>query len=302
MSRIFLGCLLGWACLLAAASLHADEPLARNVIFILADDHRHDFLGFHPQAPEWLETPNLDRLAKEGVHLANAFVTTSLCSPSRASILTGQYMHHHQVVDNQRPVPSGTRFFSQDLQAAGIETAFVGKWHMGHDDDSPRPGFDHWASFRGQGTYFDPEINVNGTREQFSGYTTDVLTDLASDWLRNGRDSAKRFCLCLSFKAVHYPFEPAPRHRGRYDGKSIDWPETRARTERNYRSQPNWVRDRRYSIHGIDHMETGPFDKDPVPDLDALYHRYAECVHGVDENIGGCCNCLMRLAWLKIRL
>ena len=264
----------------------AAKPLAQNVIFILADDHRHDFLGFHSQAPDWLETPNLDRLAAEGVHFANAFVTTSLCSPSRASILTGQYMHHHRVVDNQRPVPSGTRFFSQDLQQAGIETAFVGKWHMGHDDDSPRPGFDHWASFQGQGTYFDPLINVNGSREQFSGYTTDVLTDLATDWLRNGRDDSKRFCLYLSFKAVHYPFQPAPRHQGRYEGQPIEWPETRARTERNYRSQPNWVRNRRYSIHGIDHMETGPFDKDPVPDLESLYYRYAECVHGVDENIG----------------
>jgi N-acetylglucosamine-6-sulfatase len=264
----------------------AAEPLATNVIFILSDDHRHDFLGFHPQAPEWLETPHLDRLAGEGLHFANAFVTTSLCSPSRASILTGQYMHHHQVVDNQRPVPPGTRFFTQDLQAAGIETAFIGKWHMGHDDDAPRPGFDYWASFRGQGTYTNPELNINGQRKQFEGYTTDVLTTEAMHWLRGRQDPAKPFCLYLSYKAVHYPFEPAPRHLGRYEDKPIDWPETRARTEQNTRSQPNWVRERRYSIHGIDHMETGPFDKDPVPDLDALYRRYAECVHGLDENIG----------------
>jgi len=286
MPPTFLRFLLCWGTLLACQPLQAAEPLAQNVVFILADDHRHDFLGFHPQAPEWLETPHLDRLAAEGIHFANAFVTTSLCSPSRASILTGQYMHHHRVVDNQRPVPAGTRFFPQDLQQAGIQTAFVGKWHMGHDDDSPRPGFDHWASFRGQGSYFDPEININGSRKSIPGYTTDVLTDLAREWLERGRDPSKRFCLYLSFKAVHYPFEPAPRHRGRYESQPIEWPETRARTERNYRSQPNWVRQQRYSIHGIDHMETGPFDKDPVPDLDALYHRYAECVHGVDENIG----------------
>lgn len=275
-----------FAAALAGGRGEAAEPLAKNVVFILSDDHRYDFLGFHPSAPEWLETPHLDRLAAEGIHFANAFVTTSLCSPSRASILTGQYMHHHRVVDNQRPVPAGTRFFAQDLQAAGIETAFIGKWHMGHDDDSPRPGYDHWASFRGQGTYTDPELNINGTRQQFEGTTTDVLTEQAADWLREGRDPDKRFCLSLSYKAVHYPFEPAPRHAHRYDDKPIDWPETRARTERNYRSQPNWVRQRRYSIHGIDHMETGPFDKDPVPDLDSLYRRYAACVHGLDENIG----------------
>ncbi|MGA1617975.1 MAG: sulfatase-like hydrolase/transferase, partial [Pirellulales bacterium] len=119
MSGTFLRCLLCWASLLVTVSLRAAEPLAQHVIFILADDHRHDFLGFHPQAPEWLETPNLDRLAAEGVHFANAFVTTSLCSPSRASILTGQYMHRHRVVDNQRPVPGGTRCFPPALQAAG---------------------------------------------------------------------------------------------------------------------------------------------------------------------------------------
>ena len=87
-----------------------------NVLLILSDDHRYDFMGFMEEAPEFLETPNLDRLAREGAHLANAFVTTSLCSPSRASILTGQYMRNHRVVDNQRPVPAGTRFFPEYLQ------------------------------------------------------------------------------------------------------------------------------------------------------------------------------------------
>ena len=106
--------------LLLACGLATGAAAApRNVILVLADDHRHDFMGFMPQAPEWLETPAMDRMAAEGVHLANAFVSTSLCSPSRASILTGRYMHHHRVVDNQRPVPAGTRYFTQDLQAAG---------------------------------------------------------------------------------------------------------------------------------------------------------------------------------------
>ena len=85
---------------------------------------------------------------------------------------------------------------------------------------------------------------------------------------------------------MHYPFQPAPRHPGRYDDQPIDYPETMANTERNYQTQPHWVRERRYSIHGIDHMETGPFDKDPVPDFDDLYHRYCETVHGLDENLG----------------
>lgn len=242
-------------------------------------------MGFHADAPEWLETPAMDRLAAEGAHLANAFVTTSLCSPSRASILTGQYMHHHQVVDNQRAVPEGTVFFPGYLQKAGYETAFVGKWHMGHDNDEPRPGFDHWVSFKGQGTYFDPELNINGQRKTFKGYNADILTDRALDWLK-GRDEDKPFFLYLSYKAVHYPFTPAPRHAKRYEGKKIVYPATMANTEENYATQPRWVRDRRYGIHGIDHMETGSLDHDPVPDFDELYWNFCETIHGLDENIG----------------
>lgn len=259
---------------------------ARNILFILADDHRYDFLGVHPAAPKWLQTPNLDRLAKEGALLANAFVSTSLCSPSRASILTGRYMHHHRIVDNQRAEPEGTVFFPQYLQKAGYTTAFFGKWHMGHDDDHPRPGFDHWAAYKGQGVYMDPELNVNGQTRKFQGYETDVLTDLAQQWLATGRPKDKPFFVYLSFKAPHFPFQPAPRHKGIYAGKPIPYPQTMARTEQNYRTQPKWVRERRYSIHGIDHMETGRFDDDPVPSFDDLYYSYAEAIHGVDENVG----------------
>jgi len=264
----------------------AAAPKPRNVVFVLSDDHRFDFMGFMPECPDFLETPNLDRMAAQGAHLANAFVSTSLCSPSRATILTGRYMHHHRVVDNQRAVPEGTHFFPEYLQEQGYRTAFIGKWHMGHDHDDPRPGFDHWASFRGQGTYFDPTLNINGKRKEFSGYVNDVLTAQALSWLKARQNDEKPFFLYLSLKAVHYPFEPAPRHKGRYADKPIDYPETMANTARNYQTQPQWVRERRYSIHGIDHMETGAFDKDPVPDFDELYHRYCETVHGLDENLG----------------
>ena len=257
----------------------------RNIVLILSDDHRHDFMGFMEGGPAFLETPNLDRMAAQGAHFRNAFVTTSLCSPSRASILTGQYMHHHRVVDNQRPVAEGTRFFPEYLQEAGYTTGFVGKWHMGHDHDEPRKGFNHWVSFKGQGTYFDPELNLNGSRKSFKGYTTDILADQALEWLKT-RSDEDPFLLYLSFKAVHYPFQPAPRHHGRYEDKAIDYPMTMANTESNYQTQSNWIRERRFGIHGIDHMETGPLDKDPVPSFDDLYHRYCETVHGLDENIG----------------
>jgi len=269
-----------------AAQAQDDAPAPRNVVFILSDDHRFDFMGFMEQAPDWLETPNLDRLAAEGAHVKNAFVSTSLCSPSRASILTGQYMHHHRVVDNQRPVPEGTVFFPSHLQAAGVQTAFVGKWHMGHGDDAPRPGFDHWVSFMGQGSYFNPELNINGEREKFEGYNADILTQQAIGWMSEERDTDEPFFLYLSFKAVHYPFQPATRHAGRYHGQPIPYPDTMANTERNYRTAPRWVRERRFSIHGIDHMETGAFDHDPVPDFDDLYWDYCAAVHSLDENVG----------------
>ncbi|MCA9247801.1 MAG: sulfatase-like hydrolase/transferase, partial [Planctomycetales bacterium] len=138
---------------MASARALAADNAPRNIVLILSDDHRYDFMGC-ANGPSFLETPNLDRMAARGAHLKNAFVSTSLCSPSRASILTGQYMHHHRVVDNQRPVPAGTQFFPQFLQRAGYATAFVGKWHMGHDTDEAQPGFDHWVSFQGQGDYF----------------------------------------------------------------------------------------------------------------------------------------------------
>jgi len=272
-----------------AYPLHAaqhNSAAPRNIVFVLSDDHRYDFMGFMPGAPDFLETPHMDRMAQQGAHLANAFVSTSLCSPSRASILTGQYMHHHRIVDNQRPAPPGTVFFPQTLQKAGYQTAFVGKWHMGHAHDEPRPGFDHWVSFKGQGSYFDPTLNINKRRQRFKGYTTDVLTDQALAWLQKGRDTKRPFFLYLSFKAVHYPFQPAPRHHGRYEDRPIKRPETMANTERNYQTQPHWVRERRYSIHGIDHMETGPYDNDPVPSFDDLYRRFCETVHGLDENLG----------------
>jgi N-acetylglucosamine-6-sulfatase len=269
---------------LSCRAAGAGEASRRNVVLVLSDDHRYDFMGFMEGGPTFLETPAMDRMAREGAHFRNAFVTTSLCSPSRASILTGRYMHRHRVVDNQRPVPDGTAFFPSFLRQAGYETAFVGKWHMGHDNDEPRPGFDHWVSFRGQGTYFNPTLNIDGVRRRFEGYTTDILAERALAWL--GRPREKPFFLYLSFKAVHYPFLPAPRHRGRYEQAKIVYPETMANTEDNYRTQPRWLRERRYSIHGIDHMETGAFDNDPVPSFDDLYRRYCETVHGLDENLG----------------
>ncbi|MBW3538820.1 MAG: sulfatase [Planctomycetes bacterium] len=252
-----------------------------NVIFILVDDLRYDALGFmgHP----FLKTPHIDALARGGTHFRNAFVTTSLCSPSRASILTGQFVHNHHVVDNNDVAPEGTIFFPQYLQSAGYETAFFGKWHMGGSSDAPRPGFDHWVSFRGQGHYVSPgprwQWNVNGKAVPQKGYVTDELTDYAIDWLRQ-RQGERPFFLYLSHKAVHAEFRPAERHKNLYADVEVPEPPTQANTEENYRGKPMWVKNQRNSWHGVD------FPYHSSLDIKEYYREYCRTLMAVDDSVG----------------
>lgn len=270
----------GVAARLAAQSAAQTKPQPRNVIFILTDDHRYDALGFmHPQP--WLRTPNLDAMARDGAHLKNAFVTTALCSPSRASILTGVYAHRHQIVDNNTPIPAGTRFFPQLLQKAGYKTAFIGKWHMGSGGDEPQPGFDKWVSFRGQGTYLpNPNgLNVDGKHVPQKGYITDELTDYALDWLETIPREQPYF-LYLSHKAVHSDFVPAERHKGAYAKEKFQPPKTMAESGENARNRPMWVQNQRNSWHGVDF----PYHSDL--NISEYYERYAETLLGVDDSVG----------------
>jgi N-acetylglucosamine-6-sulfatase len=280
--------------LLTSVPLHAQNKLQalkrlpnagapRNVVFILTDDHRYDYMGFTGKIP-WLKTPNMDALAKEGAYMKNAFVTTSLCSPSRASILTGQYSHVHTIVDNVAPEPANLVFFPQYLQKAGYQTGFFGKWHMGYDDDHPRPGFDHWESFLGQGVYWNPNLNINGKRVQYSDstYITDLLTDHAIDWMKN-RDKKKPFFLYLSHKAVHAPVEPAKRYRGMYKNLPYPLPPTYYQTltdEYKALGWPEWVKQQRYSWHGVD------FAYHQHQPIDEYVRNYCETLMAVDESIG----------------
>lgn len=255
----------------------------RNVIFVLSDDHRYDFMGFTGKVP-WLKTPAMDKMAAEGCHLENAFVTTSLCSPSRASILTGMYSHAHTVVDNQAPVPGDLIFFPQYLQKAGYETAFFGKWHMGHGHDDPRPGFDHWESFKGQGNYYKPSLNINGERVEYDEetYITDLLTEHALEWMKK-RDSDKPFFMYLSHKAVHALFRPAKRHDGMYAEEEIVYPPSYYLTEtEEYKKHeiPEWVRQQRNSWHGVDDMYHGAHN------FETFFKAYCETLTALDESLG----------------
>jgi N-acetylglucosamine-6-sulfatase len=209
-------------CVIAVASSAgpAKSRLRPNFVVVLADDLRWDSLeaSGHP----FIRNPSIDRLSKEGVRFRNAFVTTPLCSPSRASFLTGRYARAHEVRTNNDPDDFSHRFvtFPALLEGAGYDTAFIGKWHMG-EDDTPRPGFRHWVAFAGQGPYKNPTLNINGRREKILGYTTDVLTHYALDFVRTAAQGNRPFLLYLSHKAVHEPFRPPSRHENLYANEKV---------------------------------------------------------------------------------
>lgn len=214
-------------------SARAARPDTRpDIIVVVVDDLRWDEYGAggHP----YLKTPNIDRLALEGASFARAFHATPLCSPNRACILTGQYTARHCIYNNEdRSLLSHLLpTFPQELQRSGYTTGLVGKWHMGNDP-TPRPGFDYWVSFKGQGKIVDPELYEDGRLQKVPGYVTDLLTDRALGFIRRQRNSQRPYCLYLAHKAVHPDaiqhddgsldvaygthYIAAERHRGRYD-------------------------------------------------------------------------------------
>ena len=216
-----------------------------NFLFILVDDQPYDAVGFSKRYP-FLKTPNIDKLANEGVNIKNFFVTQSICSPSRASFLTGTYPHIHGVNQNNKFVdPNWDSFapYSVHLQENGYETAHIGKIHMAHKrgKEHIRPGFDYWFSFIGQGKYFNPQVNENGTEIQLEGYITDILTEKTIDWLINKRDNNKPFSLNLWHKAVHEKHLPAPRHKDLYKDQKLPEPPYNTHKE-TFKGKPEWQR------------------------------------------------------------
>ena len=221
--------------LAAAANARAAEAARQpNIVFVLVDDLRWDDLGC--TGNEFVETPNIDRISREGMQFYNAFCTTPICSPSRASILTGQYAHTHGIIDNLDRSAASHRLktFPQELQRAGYETAYIGKWHMGNDN-TERPGFDRWFCLKGQGTSFDSLANDDGRDVQTKGYVTDILNEKSLEFIRQPHD--RPFMLYLAHKALHPEtaqgadgkltdptasnYIPAPRHAKQYEGVEI---------------------------------------------------------------------------------
>ncbi|MBX3592863.1 MAG: sulfatase [Sphingomonas sp.] len=268
----------------ADSSAWSKQP---NMIFILLDDLPIDDIGADNPT---LKTPNIDKLVKGGTYIPRAAVTTSLCSPSRATILTGMTTRNHHVVDNTDSSEEGLTFFPSYLQKAGYQTAFIGKWHMGADSDAPRPGFDKWVSFKGQGSYLpmgdfgqkqQQMLNVDGKAVPRKDYITDELSGYEMNWLEQERDPSKPFFLYMSHKAVHGPCIPPPRYANQYKGWTYQLPASFADTPENYKDKPMWVRNQRNSWHGIDiRHATGP---------DSLLANRRDCdqvLSAVDDSIG----------------
>ncbi len=182
------------------------------------------------------------------------------------------------MLDNDTDIDPNTITFPQVLQAGGYKTGFVGKWHMGGSNDSPRAGFDHWVSFKGQGLYNDPELNINGERKKFEGYTPDILTDFSTAFIRENAGSDTPYFLYLSHKSIHGPFTPAPRHAGHYADVTIPEPDAPSLST----GKPNWVKRQRNSFHGAGR----DFTQNGRRDYQEWFQKYSETMLAVDESVG----------------
>ena len=256
------------------ATLHAAEPARPNILFICTDDQSYDALsivqkeqGVKGRFP-WLQTPNLDRLADEGVRFRNAFVTNSLCSPSRAVSLTGLYNHKsgNGIASNLRSFPASNVTHATLMRAAGYTTAYVGKWHMGNQRE--RPGFDYHATYKGHGRYADCPFIVDGKDTPTEGWVDDVATNYAIEFIHKQKKSAKPWSLILGYKTPHQPWEPPVRSTDLYAGEL-------ARTVPSVNTPPI------YSGKKIQ----GAMER-PVPPTQPTNLGYFRCVNAMDGSVG----------------
>ena len=257
-----------------------------NIIFIMADDHAAHALSCYGSRIN--KTPNLDRLAAQGMRFENCFCTNGICAPSRAVILTGKYSHINGKVDNRGQHFDGSQqTFPKLLQQAGYETALIGKWHLG----SVPTGFDYWNILPGQGEYHDPEMIEMGETKKYTGYVTDIITDHGIKLLQE-RPQDKPFCLMYHHKAPHRNWQPDAKHAGMYKNVEIPLPET---FDDDYSTRSDAARQQEMMI---EHHLQVPYDTKLKPPEgltgDALkkwkYQRYMEdylaCIASVDDNVG----------------
>lgn len=264
----------------------AGQPKRPNILIVLCDDLRWNALGC--TGNPHIKTPNIDALASQGVLFENSFCTTSLCSPSRASILSGLYAHAHGVTNNFTEYPNDMASFPGKLQAAGYETAYLGKYHMGEENDEPRPGFDYFVTHKGQGKYFDTEFNLNGKeRKVVPGYYTTVVTDMAEQWLSN-RSGEKPWMMMIGQKAPHSFYFPEPKYERAFDHVEINYPHSAFQLS----DKPKWISDRLSTWHGIygplfEYRKNFPDTSAAgVLDFQKMVRAYMGTILSVDDSVG----------------
>ncbi len=198
----------------------ADSSKKRpNIIIIVSDDHAYQAISAYGN--KLMQTPNIDRIAKEGVLFNKGYVTNSICGPSRAVILTGKYSHKNGFKDNENSSFDGSQdTFIKQLKASGYQTAWIGKWHL----ETQPQGFDFWQILPGQGQYYNPDFYMmDGTKKQSDGYVSDVIEGVSENWLDN-RDQDKPFCLVIGHKATHRTWVPDGQDMGKFDHVTFPLP------------------------------------------------------------------------------
>jgi len=198
----------------------AEAPQKPNIVFVFADDHAYQAISAYGSKIN--QTPNIDRLAQEGIRFDRCLVTNSICAPSRAVILSGRYSHLNGVVDNRLEFDGSQQTFPKLLQGAGYQTAIIGKWHLKSDPT----GFDYWEVLPGQGAYYNPDFRTAAGPVRHEGHTTDIITDLTLSWLKEKRDPDKPFMLMYQHKAPHRNWMPGAEYLSMYDGETLPEPET----------------------------------------------------------------------------
>ena len=283
------------------------KPL--NVLFIFTDDHAYQAISAYGSNRN--KTPNIDRIARDGMLFNRAFVTNSICAPSRAVILTGKHSHLNGQLTNGQKFDGSQQTFPKLLQKKGYQTAIIGKWHLKSDPT----GFDFWQVLQGQGPYYNPPMNTAEGVKKITGYTTDVITDVTLDWLKNGRDKNKPFFVMSQHKAPHRNWQPGPKYLNKYDDIEIPEPATLRDNYKN-RLEPASTQamtiDRHLSANDLKLKAPGnltpeqkakwdeaygpkneAFEKANLEGDDLFkwkYQRYVKdylrCIDSVDENIG----------------